>query len=109
MSTRKVTAKAPPRSPDDVDVRPANGARQNRSAVDDPTGRPGSGSRVTWSERVYFLAVGVLAAAVGLPTYFRPANAADVLPFGVPLLHARLIGAMYLSGLAIMLGAILAR
>ena len=55
------------------------------------------------------LAVGALAAAVGLPTYFSPANAAKVLPFAVPPLHARLIGAMYLSGLAIMLGAMFAR
>jgi hypothetical protein len=66
-------------------------------------------SRVTWFERAYFLAVGALAATVGAPTYFSPANAADVLPFAVPPLHARLIGAMYLSGLAIMLGAIFAR
>jgi hypothetical protein len=108
MSIRKVTAKGPAR-PDDVVVRWDDASEAGHPAVEGRTGLPVPLNRVTWFERAYFLAVGALAAAVGLPTYFSPANAADVLPFGVPPLHARLIGAMYLSGLAIMLGAIFAR
>lgn len=61
------------------------------------------------TERVYFAAVGVLAAVIGLPAYLAPAQVDVVLPFAVPPLHARLIGAMYLSGLAIMVGGLLAR
>lgn len=66
-------------------------------------------STVTAAERAYFAAVGVLAAWVGVPAYLAPAQVDAVLPFAVPLLHARLIGAMYLSGLAIMVGGLLAR
>jgi hypothetical protein len=64
---------------------------------------------VTWAERGYFAAVGALAATVGLPAYLAPAQVESVLPFAVPPLHSRLIGAMYLSGLAIMIGGMLAR
>ncbi|MGQ0575722.1 MAG: hypothetical protein ACT4RN_16185 [Pseudonocardia sp.] len=46
---------------------------------------------------------------MGLPAYLAPGAVAAVLPFGVPALHARLIGAMYLSGLAIQLGGLAAR
>lgn len=109
MSTRKVAAKAQPAQPHDVGVRLPDPEVGDVLAAEGHTGPPGTASGVTWWERAYFLAVGALAAAVGLPTYFSPANAADVLPFAVPPLHARLIGAMYLSGLVIMLGAILAR
>jgi hypothetical protein len=109
MSTRKVTAKVRLEQPDDVGVRWEDRSGSGPQALEGRTGLPGPLSRVTWFERAYFLAVGALAAAVGLPTYFSPANAADVLPFAVPPLHARLIGAMYLSGLALMLGATFAR
>jgi hypothetical protein len=109
MSTRKVAAKARLTQPDDAGVRPGDAAAADRQAFEGRTDRSTTASRITWFERAYFLAVGALAAAVGLPTYFSPADAAEVLPFAVPPLHARLIGAMYLSGLAIMLGAILAR
>jgi hypothetical protein len=51
----------------------------------------------------------VLAAWVGLPAYFAPAQVDAVLPFAVPALHARLIGAMYLSAFAIMVGGMLAK
>lgn len=102
MSTRKVTLRARPAQQGDVGV----GASRS-SGADAPVteGRPG----VTWFERAYFFAVGALAAAVGLPTFFTPGRAVEVLPFPVPPLHARLIGAMYLSGLAIMLAALVAR
>jgi hypothetical protein len=109
MSTRKVTAKARPTQPEEVGVHPGDAAAADAPAVDGGTDRPYSPSPVTWPERAYFLAVGALAAAVGVPSYFSPAQAADVLPFAVPPLHARLIGAMYLSGLALMLGGIFAR
>ena len=109
MSTRKVTAKAGPTQPDDVGVRSVEASASDAPVVEGGTGRPGPQAEVTWYERAYFLAVGTLAAAVGVPTFISPANAADVLPFAVPPLHARLIGAMYLSGLALMLGATFAR
>ena len=109
MSTRKVTAKARPTQPDDVAVRRVDASASAAPVVEGGPGRPGPPAGVTWFERAYFLAVGALAAAVGVPTYFVPANAAKVLPFAVPPLHARLIGAMYLSGLALMLGATFAR
>ena len=109
MSTRKVTAKAGPTQPDDVGVRSVEASASDAPVVEGGTGRPGPPAEVTWYERAYFLAVGTLAAAVGVPTFISPANAADVLPFAVPPLHARLIGAMYLSGLALMLGATFAR
>src|SRR5688572_12795072 len=75
MSTRKVTAKVRLAQPDVVD-RWDDGSGACHPAVEGRTGLPGPLSRVTWFERAYFLAVGALAAAVGLPTYFSPANAA---------------------------------
>jgi hypothetical protein len=86
-----------------------------RTTAEETTGRVtggrgrADGGAVTWTERAYFAAVGLLAAAVGLPAYLAPADVDSVLPFPVPPLHARLIGAMYLSGLAIMIGGLLAR
>ena len=65
-------------------------------------------SAVTVTERLYFLAVGVLAALVGVPAYLAPAHVDSVLPFAVPPMHSRLIGAVYLSGLVIMVGGLLA-
>lgn len=61
------------------------------------------------AERTYFAVVGASAAWVGLPAYFAPAQVEAVLPFAVPALHARLIGAMYLAALAILLGGLLAQ
>ncbi len=60
-------------------------------------------------ERAYFAAVGLLALSVGVCGFFFPARATKVLPFPVPPLHARFLGAMYLSGLAFMVGALVAR
>ncbi len=62
----------------------------------------------TW-ERAYFAAVGLLALSVGVCGFFLPTRAAKVLPFAVPTLHARFLGAMYLSGLTFMVGALLSR
>ena len=68
-----------------------------------------NGSVVTTGERVYFAAVGLLAAWVGFPAYLAPDKVTKVLPFGVPPLHSRFIGAVYLSGLALMVSGLVAR
>lgn len=57
--------------------------------------------------RVYFAAVGSFALWVGLWGYFIPGEVARAIPWAVPPLHARFIGAMYLSGLVLMLGGLL--
>ena len=57
-------------------------------------------------ERVYFAAVGLLALWVGVWGFFIPDQVDKALPFLVPPLHARFLGAMYLSGLTFMVGAI---
>ena len=66
-------------------------------------------AEVTRSERVYFAAVGVLALWVGFWGYFVPSEVERAIPFSVPPLHARFLGAVYLSGLTIMVGGLLAR
>jgi hypothetical protein len=60
------------------------------------------------AERLYFLAVALLALWVGIWGFFDPRNVGRALPFVVPPLHARFLGAMYLSGLTLMVGAALA-
>jgi hypothetical protein len=64
---------------------------------------------VTTGERLYFAAVGLLAAWVGFPLFLAPSKVTKVLPFSVPPLHARFIGAVYLSGFTLMLGGLFAR
>jgi hypothetical protein len=64
---------------------------------------------VTLWHRLYFAAVGLLALWVGAWGYFRPAQVDTAIPWLVPPLHARFLGAMYLSGATFMLGCILAR
>lgn len=59
-------------------------------------------------ERIYFVAVGLLAFWVGIWGFFAPERVGKVLPFVVPPLHARFLGAMYLSGLTFMIAAVLA-
>ena len=59
--------------------------------------------------KLYFAAVGILALWVGLWGFFIPAHADEALPWLVPPLHARFLGAMYLSGTTFMLGCLLAR
>jgi hypothetical protein len=66
-------------------------------------------TRVSRAERVYFAAVGLLALWVGVWGFFLPDQVGKALPFLVPPLHARFLGAMYLSGLTFMIGAIRAR
>jgi hypothetical protein len=63
-------------------------------------------SIVGW-HRVYFWAVGSFALWVGIWGYFFPAEVARAIPWGVPPLHARFIGSMYLSGMVLMLGGLL--
>lgn len=99
----------PPAAQDD----PEPGDHQDRDGIPGGEQQPGDQlghrDRVTTTQRSYFAAVGALAAWVGLPAYLVPAQVEAVLPFAVPALHARLIGAMYLSGLAIMVGGLLSR
>ena len=64
---------------------------------------------VTRSERIYFAAVGVLALWVGFWGYVLTSEVERAIPFSVPPLHARFLGAVYLSGLVIMVGGLLAR
>lgn len=64
---------------------------------------------VTARQRLYFAAVGVLALWVGIWGYFIPNQVDKAIPWLVPPLHARFLGAMYLSGTAFMVGAMLAR
>jgi uncharacterized membrane protein len=51
----------------------------------------------------------VLALWVGVWGYFAPTLVEKALPFHVPPLHARFLGSVYLSGVVIALGAVMAR
>ncbi len=66
-------------------------------------------NRISTGQRVYFAAVGLLALWVGVWGYFIPSHADVALPWLVPPLHARFLGAMYLSGATFMAGCLLAR
>ena len=63
---------------------------------------------ITRGERIYFGAVGLLALWVGIWGYFIPDKVDKAIPWLVPPLHARFLGAMYLSGTTFMIGGILA-
>src|SRR5712692_3155184 len=65
-------------------------------------------TRVTRRHRTYFAAVGLLALWVGVWGYFIPGHVDVALPWLVPPLHARFLGAMYLSGATFMLGCLFA-
>lgn len=65
--------------------------------------------RVTRPQKLFFATVLALAANVGVIGMFNPGHIAATLPFGVPPLHARFLGAMYLSGATYMALGILAR
>ena len=56
--------------------------------------------------QIYFMAVGSFALWVGLWGYLTPGLIAMAIPWDVPPLHARFIGAMYLSGLVLMAGGL---
>jgi len=64
---------------------------------------------VTRGQRIYFGAVGLLALWVGIWGYFFPGQVDKAIPWLVPPLHARFLGAMYLSGTAFMIGGIMSR
>jgi len=62
---------------------------------------------VTYNQKVYFAAVGLLALWVGIWGYFIPNHVDEAIPWLVPPLHARFLGAMYLSGTTFMIGGIM--
>jgi len=66
-------------------------------------------TQVTRGQRVYFAAVGALALWVGVWGYFVPERVDIAIPWLVPPLHARFLGAMYLSGAVVMTRSIFAR
>jgi hypothetical protein len=63
---------------------------------------------ITGAHRIYFAAVGVFAIWVGVWGYFVPSEIARAIPWEVPPLHARFLGAMYLSGTVLMFGSLFA-
>jgi hypothetical protein len=64
---------------------------------------------VTRGQKIYFAAVGLLALWVGIWGYFIPSQVDKAIPWLVPPLHARFLGAMYLSGTTFMIGGILSQ
>lgn len=80
--------------------------QRSRIAQDQPTD---SIAAVTAAHKVYFAAVAALALWVGVWGYFLPQGVEAAIPWPVPPLHARFLGAMYLSGAAFMIGCLLAR
>ena len=64
---------------------------------------------ITRAHRIYFALVGSFALWVGLWGYFVPGEISRAIPWQVPALHARFIGAMYLSGMMLMGLALVAR
>jgi hypothetical protein len=64
---------------------------------------------VTRAHRVYFAFVGSFALWVGLWGYFVPSEISRAIPWQVPALHARFIGAMYLSATVVLGLALIAR
>jgi hypothetical protein len=61
------------------------------------------------THKLFYAAVGLLAVWVGAWGHLAPARVDAALPWLVPPMHARFLGAMYLSGTTFMLGALLAR
>jgi hypothetical protein len=64
---------------------------------------------ITRAHRIYFAFVGLFALWVGVWGYFFPVEISRAIPWQVPALHARFIGAMYLSGMVLMGLALIAR
>jgi hypothetical protein len=64
---------------------------------------------VTRNQKIYFAAVGLLALWVGIWGYFIPGRVDQAIPWLVPPLHARFLGAMYLSAAAFTFAGILSR
>lgn len=67
------------------------------------------GDVVTGGQRAFYAAVLALAAWVAARGLLDPARLAAIIPLDVPPLHARFLGAMYLSGATFMLLALRAR
>jgi hypothetical protein len=63
---------------------------------------------VTRNHKVYFAAVGLLALWVSIWGIFVPEHVDKAIPWLAPPLHARFIGAIYLSGVIIMVGSMMA-
>ena len=64
---------------------------------------------VTRGQKIYFAAVGLLALWVGIWGYFIPGRVDRAIPWLVPPLHARFLGALYLSATVFTVGSIMAR
>jgi hypothetical protein len=64
---------------------------------------------VSRGERVFFAIVAVSALWVGSWSYFAPAYVQNGIPWFAPPLHARVIGAIYLSAAMFCFGSIFAR
>ena len=67
------------------------------------------GARVTRGQRAFFACVLALAAWVAVRGLLFPGHLSRTIPFDVPPLHSRFLGAMYLSGATFMLLGIRAR
>jgi hypothetical protein len=67
-----------------------------------PKGTPAGGQPLSSLHRIYFAFVAMFALWVGVWGTFLPERVAMALPWSVPPLHARVVGAMYLSGLVLM-------
>jgi hypothetical protein len=66
-------------------------------------------STVTRGQKIYFAAVGLLALWVGIWGYFIPSQVDKAIPWLVPPLHARFLGAIYLSATAFTIGGMLSQ
>ena len=64
---------------------------------------------VTRNQKIYFAAVAALALWVGVWGFFMPEHVDKAIPWLVPPLHARFIGAIYLAGVLLMGGSMLTR
>lgn len=64
---------------------------------------------VSRNVKMYLIAVGLLALWVGVWGFFIPERVDKAIPWLVPPLHARFIGAIYFSGVAFTFGGMLAR
>jgi len=64
---------------------------------------------ITRAEKLYFAAVGALALWVGLWGYFNPKRVDAAIPWLVPPLHARFLGAVYLSAFVLLALGMLAK
>src|SRR5688572_3951186 len=64
---------------------------------------------VSRNVKIYLFAVGLLALWVGVWGFFIPTRVDKAIPWLVPPLHARFIGAIYLSAVAFTVGGMIAR